>query len=117
MSSSTLDKAASNGTIPNDDTAQQKRLYGICRVHDQVVLSLSGLAESALVEAEHLVAEVERTASKRVFDHDGSKGTEALDTARMAEVIGETLDCLAVAAEHLFRLIEHFRTDQDQQPF
>ena len=51
------------------------------RVREQVIYSLTGLAESALYEAERLVHQVKTTVSKRILDHDGSKGTEPVDTA------------------------------------
>jgi hypothetical protein len=117
MSSSTIDQAASNGTDNNSDAPSAPREHGIHRVREQVIYSLTGLAESALYEAERLVHEITTTASRRILDHDGSKGTEPVDTAKIADITAEALDCVDVAAEYLSRLSTDIRTAQDEHPF
>ena len=117
MSSSTIDKAASNGTDTNEDVAPTPREHGIEMVREQVIYSLTGLAESALYEAERLVHQVKTTVSTRILDHDGSKGAEPVDEATVAKVVTESLDCIDVAAEYLSRLTTDIRTRQDRELF
>ena len=96
--------AASNGTDPTADASRAQREHGMSRVQEQLVYHVTGLAESALYEAEQLTHALNRTASQRTLDHDGSKGTEPLDMPQVAAVIAEALDCIDVAAEQLSRL-------------
>ena len=117
MSSSTIDKAASNGADNNCDVQPAPRDHGIQRVREQVIYNLTGLAESALYEAERLVHEVTALAARRIADHDGSRGTEPVNTSKIADVTTEALDCIDVAAEYLSRLSTDIRTCQDEQPF
>jgi len=116
MSSSTIDKAAINGTASAELSASVRQ-HGINQVREQAIYSLTGLAESALYEAERLIHEIHGTASQRLLDHDGSKGTGPLDTANIADVIGESLSCIDVAVVHLTRLSDDIRNGQDDQPF
>ena len=117
MSSSTIDKAASNGTDTNAMSRPPRASTASSCVREQVIYSLTGLAESALYEAERLVHEVKTTVSPRILDHDGSKGTEPVDKAKIAKVVSEALDCIDVAAEYLSRLSTDIRTRQDRELF
>ena len=116
MSSSTIDKAVANGTTSAELPAAVRE-HGIQQVREQAVYSLTGLAESALYEAERLIHEIHAIASQRILDRDGSKGTGPLDTAHIADVIGESLSCIDVAVVHLTRLGDDIRNGQDDQPF
>ena len=117
MSSSTIDKAVSNGTDNQIDAQLSLHKHGIERVREQVIYSLTGLAESALYEAERLIHEVHASVSQRILDHDGSKGTEPIDLKKVADAVTETLDCIDIAAEHLSRLSTDIRSAQDGLPF
>jgi hypothetical protein len=102
--------AANNGTEPTADASRAKREHGMCRVQEQLVYHVTGLAESALYEAEQLTHALNRAASQRTLDHDGGKGTEPPDMQHVAAVIAEALDCIDVAAEQLSRLSTDIRT-------
>ncbi len=115
MTSSTTVKAVSNGTDTITDASRAQREHGIIRVQEEQVYYLTGLAESALFEAERLLHGVNNTASARRIDHDGSKGSEPVDVADLATVISEALDCIDVAAETLSRLNCDIRNRQDDQ--
>jgi hypothetical protein len=116
MTSSTTVKAVSNGTDTTTDVRRAPREHGIHRVQEEQVYHLTGLAESALFEAERLLHQVNNTASAaRRIDHDGSRGSEPVDVADLATVISEALDCIDVAAETLSRLNCDIRNRQDDQ--
>jgi len=101
--------AASNGTEPTADASRAQREHGMSRVQEQLVYHVTGLAESALYEAEQLTHALNRAASQRTLD-DGGKGTEPPDMQHVAAVIAEALDCIDVAAEQLSRLSTDIRT-------
>lgn len=117
MSSSTIDKAAIDGTDTRKDVPLTRREHGIENVREQVIFNLTGLAESALYEAERLVDQVKKIAFERIYDYDGSKGTEPIDEAMIAKVVTESLDCIDVAAEYLSRLSTDIRMRQDDELF
>jgi hypothetical protein len=114
-SSTTADKAASNGTDTTTDAIPTQREHGIIRVHEEQVYHVTGLAESALYEAERLMYALKTSAMKRIGDHDGTKGIEPLEMDHVTEVIVEALDCIDVAAEQLSKLSIDIRTRQDCQ--
>ena len=117
MSSSIIDSAADSGTS-SVEPLPRVREHGMERVREHLVSSLTGIAEASLYEAERLIQLIRSAASQRILDHDGCKGTEPLDTAQIAEVIGEALSCIDVAAVHLTRLrddIHHYQ--RGESPF
>ncbi len=114
-SSTATDKAASNGTDTTIDARPAEREHGIARVQEELVYHVSGLAESALYEAERLMYGLKNTAMRRTADHDGSKGTEPIDMGWVVMIVSETLDCIDVAAEQLSRLCNDVRVRQDEQ--
>jgi hypothetical protein len=115
MTSSTTDKAASNGNDTTADIQPAERAHGIARVQEELVYHLTGLAEAALYEAERLMYGLKNEAMKRTVDHDGSKGTEPIDMGHVVMTVSETLDCIDVAAEQLSRLCNDVRVRQDEQ--
>jgi hypothetical protein len=117
MTSSTIiDKAAESGTDPTTEIQAPEREHGIARVCEEQVYHVTGLAESALYEAERLTYALKTSAMTRISDHDGSKGTEPIDMQHVVQVVTETLNCIDVAAEHLSRLCGDIRLRQDD-PF
>jgi len=104
MTSSTTDKAISNGTSTLTDAEPAEREHGITRVQEELVYHVTGLAEAALYEAERLMNGLKTSAIKRTTDYDGSKGTDPLDMGRVVAVVSEALDCIDVASEQLSRL-------------
>lgn len=116
MTSSTAVQAVVNGTDTAEDVSHVKREHGMLRVQEEQVYHSAGLAEAALYEAERLVAALTIAAIRRSTDRNGDKGTEPIDMAHVASVIGESLDCIDIAAETLSRLSADIRSRQDD-PF
>jgi hypothetical protein len=114
-SSSIVDKAATSGTDTITEAPPAEREHGIARVQEELVYYVTGLAESALYEAERLMYGLKNTAMRRTSDHDGSKGTEPIDMGHVVMVVSETLDCIDVAAEQLSRLCNDVRIRQDER--
>ena len=113
MSSSTIDKAASNGTDTNAMSRPRRVSMASRRVREQVIYSLTGTRRIRSLRGRAPRARRSRRPSRqRILDHDGSKGTEPVDTAQIAKVIAEALDCIDVAAEYLSRLSTDIRTRQ-----
>ena len=104
MTSSTTDKASSNGTSTPTNTEPSEREHGITRVQEEQVYHVTGLAEAALYEAERLMNQLKTSAMRRTSDYDGTNGTTPMDMAQVSAVLSEALDCIDVASEQLSRL-------------
>jgi len=117
MTSSTTDKAVSDGTDTIADAQPAKREHGIIRVQEELVYHVTGLAEAALYEAERLMYGLKTSAMRRTTDYDGSNGIEPIDLAHVVKVVAETLDCIDVAAEHLARLNCDISTRREERQF
>ena len=50
------------------------------------------------------MTDLNKTASKRTLDPDGSNGSTPLDMSSVLTIVTETLDCIDVASEQLSRL-------------
>jgi hypothetical protein len=99
-----LPTATGSGTDNTTRDATAASEHGIHRVHEQLVYHVTSLAQSVLYEAERLMTDLNKTASKRTIDPDGTKGTSLLDMSSVLTVVSETLDCIDVASEQLSRL-------------
>ena len=113
-SSSTIVSAASDGTDMTTDVSRKPPLHGITRAREQQVYHVTGLAKSALYEAERLLDAVKNTALTRTLEDEGS---ESLDLAHVAHVVTEVLDCVDIAAEALSALNSAIRIRQDNALF
>ena len=99
-----LPSATSSGTDNTNKDAPAGSAHGIHRVHEQLVYHVTSLAQSVLYEAERLMTDLNKTASQRTLDHDGTHGSTPLDMSSVLTVVTETLDCIDVASEQLSRL-------------
>jgi hypothetical protein len=117
MTSSKAITAVSDGIAT--DTADAGigpcRPHGIIRAREDQVYYVTGLASSALYEAEQLVKDLRNTASALQFTHDGTKATGPLDMTHVLAIIGEALDCIDLASEALSALSTDIRLRQHDE--
>jgi len=116
MTSSSTDKAASNGgdTSTQDEPAARER--GLAYLREEECYYLTGLVASALREAEHLTDEVRNKASDRFTDYSGKRGTEPLDVAEADAKLQEAYDCASLALTYLYSASSHLRDQPDPGP-
>jgi hypothetical protein len=111
-SSTTTIKAAGDGTPTGIADAQPgQRPHGITRARQDQVYFVTGLASSALYEADHLVKNIQDAASAYKATRDGDK-PGGLDMTHILGVLGEALDCTDLASEHLSALSTDIRLHQ-----
>jgi len=109
-----LPATTGSGTDNTNTDAPADSEHGIHRVHEQLVYHVTSLAQSVLYEAERLMTDLNKTASKRTLDHDGANGSTPLDMSSVLTVVTETLDCIDVASEQLVDI--RMRLDPDNGP-
>jgi hypothetical protein len=117
--SSTKVQAATNGTPANGTTAKAapaQREHGIKRLREEECFQATGLIESCLTEAEHLIRKVHMKAYNRVMDYDGTKGTHPINPDEITPILDEAYECTSLALTYLFNVSTHLR-DDSQPPF
>jgi hypothetical protein len=108
MTDSATTKAASNGD-PITEPKPAQRVHGMDRLREEECYQLTGLIDSCLNEAEHLVRKVHNKAFNRTLDHDGSKGTEPLDRAEARQILDEAYDCVCLAMAYVYSASQHLQ--------
>jgi len=88
------------------------RPHGITRARQDQVYYVTGLASSALYEADHLVKNIQDAACAYKATRDDSTPAGPLDMTHVLAVIGEALDCIDLASEHLSALSTDIRLRQ-----
>jgi hypothetical protein len=118
-SSKAMIKAFIEGTDADttDASPGPRRPHGIIRAREDQVYYVTGLASSALYEADHLVKMIQNTASALRITYDGTEATGPLDMTYVLSVLGEALDCIDLASEALSALSNEIRCRQeDEEP-
>lgn len=115
-SSKTIIKAVSDGTEADttDTDIGPLRPHGIIRAREDQVYYTTGLAGSALYEAEQLIRTIQNMASAMQIPCD-SNATSRLDMTHVLAVIGEALDCIDLAGEALSALSTDIRLRQHDE--
>ena|SRR5258707_4626347 len=116
-SSTTKIKAVTDGTTTDttDASPRRERAHGIIRAREDQVYYVTGLAGSALFEAETLVKNMQSTASALRVTYDGTEANGPLDMTHVLSVLGEVLDCIDLASEVLSALSIDIRLRQDDE--
>src|SRR5262249_33468755 len=114
MSGTATVKAVTNGTTVNKENQTEldlkKRPSGLVHVFEEQIYHVTSLGASALGEAERLLRTIQQDASylERVDAREG------LDVASVTVNLGESLDCIDTAIEHLSALNVAIRSRLDQ---
>ena len=66
-------------------------MYGFARLRESEVYHLTGLAQSALNETEHMIRKVNDMARNRWLDHQGT--SEPLDTGEISHLLSDAYQC------------------------
>jgi hypothetical protein len=97
--------AASDGGTTTDSSPQgtparpAKSERGIARLRETEVYHLMSLVESALLEAGHLVRQVNDKARDRWLDHD--QASEPLNADELSRLLSEAYQCTTLASGYI----------------
>jgi hypothetical protein len=111
----TTTRTAANGSTTSTRVPAQRE-HGLDRLREDECYHLTGLIKDGLDEAAYLVRKVHGKALSRTIDHDGSKGTTALDRDEARTILAEARDCAALALDYLFRAVDAL-DDPEPPPF
>jgi len=113
--------AASNGGTTTDSSPQQapaslaRAERGIARLRETEVYHLMSLVESALLEAGHLVRQVNDKARDRWLDHD--QASEPLNADELSRLLSEAYQCTTLASTYIDKAAMGLLDPGDGTPF